>query len=376
MSASDRVTGPTVSIIVPCHNAERTIARCLESCRRQTYPNFEIIVVDNKCTDGTMEQVREFVSRSNHPVQMIECSPLGPSNARNRGTEMARGEYIQLLDADDELLPEKLQRQVAALESAPDFSIAYGDWYQCFYLGLDDLEQRYDELRRTPTGVAYGHRDWDLKRESEYALAVQRFILEQYEDFLLRLLQDKWLPLHAYLYRREVAFSLGKHHLWDPGSKIATDRQYFTTAALLGHRFLYVPRAGVVYYLWSEGQMVARTPHRERAANLKRIFARLKELAGDRADLTREHRALLSNNWDLWSYRAVDREVKIPNSVPRGVVEKITGVLSRYEQSATLERLAKLIAFEVPTLWERHHEILQILEGFRESGHLYREQVV
>ena len=370
------MTGPTVSIIVPCYNAERTIVRCLESCRRQTYRNLEIIVVDNNCTDRTMERVGEFVSRTDQPVQMIECLARGPSNARNRGTDVARGKYVQLLDADDELLPEKLERQVAALESAPEYSFAYGDWYQCVYLGLDNLEQRYQQLRHTPTGIAYGQQDWDLRRESEYGLAVQRFILEPDEDFLLRLLQDNWLPPHVYLFRREVAILLREHQLWDPESKIAGDRQYFTTAALLGHRFLYVPRAAVVYYWWSEGQLVARTPHRERAANLKRIFAKLMKLAGDRDDFTSEHRALLTLNWDLWSYRAVDREVEIPNSVSRTVFEKITAVLSRNDQSATLERHAKIIAFEVPTLWERHHEILRVLDRLRESGHLCREQVV
>src|SRR5882724_6628365 len=90
-----------VSIVIPCFNAERFLTETLESAFLQTYPHTEIIVIDDGSTDGTARIIRSYATRL-----IAEFGPnRGASAARNRGTALARGEFLQYLDADDLLPP-------------------------------------------------------------------------------------------------------------------------------------------------------------------------------------------------------------------------------------------------------------------------------
>lgn len=95
-----------ISVIIPVFNREETIKRALESVFNQTYKDFEVIVIDDGSTDKTLSLAKEF------PVEIITQKNHGVSHARNRGIEKARGEYIALLDSDDEWLPKKLELQM------------------------------------------------------------------------------------------------------------------------------------------------------------------------------------------------------------------------------------------------------------------------
>ena len=112
-----------VSIVVPCYNAKRFLAATLESAFTQTYPNTEVIVIDDGSTDGAAELIRSYGDRVR-----AEFGPnRGASAARNRGTALARGEFIQYLDADDVLTPGAIAHRIAALrQSGAD--VAYSDW--------------------------------------------------------------------------------------------------------------------------------------------------------------------------------------------------------------------------------------------------------
>jgi glycosyltransferase involved in cell wall biosynthesis len=99
---------PLVSIVIPCWNAERYVARAIESALAQTYPSVEVIAVDDGSSDGSAAVIAAFGARIR-----FEAGPnRGAAAARNRGLEMARGELIQFLDADDLLYPSKLERMV------------------------------------------------------------------------------------------------------------------------------------------------------------------------------------------------------------------------------------------------------------------------
>jgi glycosyltransferase involved in cell wall biosynthesis len=113
---------PFISVVIPTYNrAQRTIA-AIESVLAQTYPNREIIVIDDGSTDGSSEAIQRFLSqRTNHndqaqQIHYFNQANQGPSAARNGGIERARGEYIAFLDSDDVWLPEKLEWQVRAIE--------------------------------------------------------------------------------------------------------------------------------------------------------------------------------------------------------------------------------------------------------------------
>src|SRR5262245_30502130 len=95
---------PLVSVVMPCYNARRWVAKAIDSCLAQTYPNIEVVVVDDGSTDGSVEILEQFGSRI-----LLEKGPnRGACHARNRGIELSRGAYLQFLDADDVSLPEKI----------------------------------------------------------------------------------------------------------------------------------------------------------------------------------------------------------------------------------------------------------------------------
>jgi len=96
------------SVIIPAYNAERYIAKAIESCLCQTYAPHEIIVIDDASTDGTAAVAESFPS----PVCVIRLAEnMGVAAARNRGIQASAGDWIAFLDADDWFLPEKLELQ-------------------------------------------------------------------------------------------------------------------------------------------------------------------------------------------------------------------------------------------------------------------------
>lgn len=124
MAASPLVS-PLVSVIIPALNAGATLGRALDSVAAQTYPQWEAIVID----DGSSDDTAALVERRADPrCRLIRRFMRGgPSRARNDGIEAARGEVIALLDADDEWLPRKLARQVAALQQNPAAALVVCD---------------------------------------------------------------------------------------------------------------------------------------------------------------------------------------------------------------------------------------------------------
>ncbi|MFM8251419.1 MAG: glycosyltransferase family 2 protein [Planctomycetota bacterium] len=116
---------PSISVVIPCYNAERFIRQTLESVLRQSHLPLEIIVVD----DGSTDNSAALASSLDDLVRVERQRNQGESVARNRGMEMARGEWIALLDADDIWYPQKLQKQVEAWQSsAPDVICFYSDF--------------------------------------------------------------------------------------------------------------------------------------------------------------------------------------------------------------------------------------------------------
>lgn len=103
-----------VSIIIPCYNVDQYIEECIESAYNQTFRSIEVIAVDNNSTDKTLDRLHSLQSR--YPDLTITSEhTMGAPAARNRGLEMASGDWIQFLDADDLLAPEKIEHQIGLL---------------------------------------------------------------------------------------------------------------------------------------------------------------------------------------------------------------------------------------------------------------------
>ncbi len=112
-----------VSVVIPTYNLATHVKDAIESVLRQTYRDFELIVVDDGSTDNT-----EFVVTSyGDKVIYVKQSNRGVSAARNRGIKISRSKYVAFLDADDLWAPEKLEEQVPFLEQDPDVGLVYSD---------------------------------------------------------------------------------------------------------------------------------------------------------------------------------------------------------------------------------------------------------
>jgi glycosyltransferase involved in cell wall biosynthesis len=193
---------PLVSIIVPCYNSQNWVQETVESCLTQTYPNVEIIVVDDGSTDGSREILSQYLPRIR-----LETGPnRGANSARNRAFALSTGKYIQYLDADDVLEPDKIGRQLRFLKETKA-DVVYGDWR--FRIHLPDSSFSYlDKIR--VSGVQ--------------------------QDILASLLSGWWVAPAALLFRRQVVEQVGG---WDETLRASQDRDFITSVALSGAKIRY-----------------------------------------------------------------------------------------------------------------------------------------
>ena len=119
---------PTVSIIVPVYNAERTIRRCIESILNQEYTDFELLLVDDGSLDASGAICDEYAARDSR-VQVFHKANSGVSSSRNLALDHARGEYLQFLDSDDWITPDATRSLVRAMEDGP-CDMVISDFYR------------------------------------------------------------------------------------------------------------------------------------------------------------------------------------------------------------------------------------------------------
>ena len=118
----------SVSVVIPAHNASATIAAAIDSAIRQTRRPLEIVIVDDASTDSTRDVVEALGSASDVPIRLYSNSTnSGPGVARNLGWDMARGDLVAFLDADDVWHPQKLEIQVPIMESSPSLAMSAHD---------------------------------------------------------------------------------------------------------------------------------------------------------------------------------------------------------------------------------------------------------
>jgi glycosyltransferase involved in cell wall biosynthesis len=130
----------TISCIVPVYNGARFLGAALDSILAQSLPPTEVIVVDDGSTDATVDVVDAYARH----VQYVRQENAGPAAARNRGIGLASGDFLSFLDADDLWHPNKLERQLAALESDPEAGICI-TYFQNFW--MDELADERLQLR-------------------------------------------------------------------------------------------------------------------------------------------------------------------------------------------------------------------------------------
>jgi hypothetical protein len=110
----------TVAVVVPCYNVEAFVRRAIDSVLAQTYADFRIYAVDDGSTDATVQILRSYGDR----CRVVSQPHAGAAAARNRGIRMSSAPFVAFLDADDEWLPQKLERQISLLKRDPDLGLA------------------------------------------------------------------------------------------------------------------------------------------------------------------------------------------------------------------------------------------------------------
>lgn len=128
---------PLVSIIIPTFNRKSYVTEAIDSCLAQTHGNCEIIVVDDGSADGTGGLLAD---RYGDRLRYIYQDNQGPGLARNRGLNAANGEFIQFLDADDQLHEKKIEICLAAFRERPDLSVIYTHYQQVASDGQTPVE--------------------------------------------------------------------------------------------------------------------------------------------------------------------------------------------------------------------------------------------
>ena len=110
---------PKISVIIPCYNCETFIARAIKSVLDQTFEDWELILVNNNSTDATQQILENYEKEFPSKITVFQEMKKGAPAARNKGLMHAKGEWIQFLDADDELLPEKIKGQYQLTSTNP-----------------------------------------------------------------------------------------------------------------------------------------------------------------------------------------------------------------------------------------------------------------
>jgi glycosyltransferase involved in cell wall biosynthesis len=210
-----------VSILIPCFNAERWIAAAVESALAQTHPEREVIVVDDGSTDASLDVLRRYEGRA-----QVHAAPHRGGNAtRNRLLELARGEWLQYLDADDCLLPDKIAQQGRFLAAEPACDVVYGPatLEHCSEAGT----------RRELLPIPRPHDPWIL---------LARWFLPQ---------------TGAPLFRKAAIESVGG---WDPAQPCCQEHELYLRLLTAGKRFAYHDTNGAVYRQWSDQTVCRRDP--------------------------------------------------------------------------------------------------------------------
>jgi glycosyltransferase involved in cell wall biosynthesis len=197
-----------VSVVVPLYNTENYVARAIDSVLAQTFQDFELIVVDDGSTDSGPDLVRKY---QDPRVKYYSQSNRGPGAARNRGIKESTSPYVSFLDADDEWLPDFLQKYLEALMRNPECDYVVGPYFE----GVQQIDKSKNwtdmGLREGPWSLPLDVTHEDLHRfltvlHFTGAMLCKRSVLEKHHGFYskdeCRYGEDRYLQMQLLLNHR------------------------------------------------------------------------------------------------------------------------------------------------------------------------------
>lgn len=201
---------PLVSILIPAYNSSEWVDEAIESALAQTWQRKEIVVVDDGSSDDTFAKARRYESES---VRVITQSNQGASAARNAALGLAQGDYIQWLDADDLLAPDKIQQQLCRVNRDSESRILLSSAWGYFYYRPWKADFRPNSLWQDLSPV-----EWMLRRTE----------------------RNKWMAIETWLVSRELTESVGP---WDVSLIRNNDGEYFSRVICQCDGIRFVPEA-------------------------------------------------------------------------------------------------------------------------------------
>lgn len=217
-----------VSILIPCHNTEPWIQRAIGSALAQTWTDKEIIVLD----DGSTDQSLSIIQRYTPQIQIAIQPNRGQNAARNHLTEIARGEWLVYLDADDELAPDSIEKKMACRD------------------GVD---------------AVYGSKEVVTFRGGERVEST-KVIAQEHADPFVAAFQWKYPNTSSFLFRKQAVLTAGG---WDEKVQNCTDYSLYFRMLVSGFIFGAAPGAWSLYRQWSETQAVNIAPLRKMMTRLR-----------------------------------------------------------------------------------------------------------
>ena len=205
---------PLVSILIPAYNAERWIAETMLSALGQTWPNKEIILVDDGSTDQTVRVAQQFACKT---VSIVSQKNQGAAAARNKAFSFCSGDYIQWLDADDILAPDKISRQMEFAESCANKRILLSSEWGHFLF-------RTSRAEFTPTAL------WDD--------------LPPVEWLRLKMEKNTWMQPDSWLVSRELTEAAGP---WDERLSLDDEGEYFCRVLIKSDGVKFIRGAKTFY---------------------------------------------------------------------------------------------------------------------------------
>ena len=204
---------PLVSILIPAYNAQQWIRNTIESALDQTWPKKEIIVVDDGSKDQTLEIANQFSARG---VRVVSQLNQGAAAARNTAYKLAQGDYVQWLDADDVLDPDKITNQVRVLDQCSKLTLVSGAWANFIY------RQRKARFRPSALWANLTPVEWLIRKMGSN----------------LHMQTDNWLV------SRELSEAAGP---WDYRLWRDNDGEYFSRVIIASDGIRFVPEAKSYY---------------------------------------------------------------------------------------------------------------------------------
>ena len=271
-----------VSIIIPCFNAEAWLDATIRSARAQTWPETEIIVVDDGSSDGSLALAHLHEGAR---VTVVSQENRGAAAARNRGLRLARGSFVQFLDADDLLSPDKVAAQMEVLSDAPADSVA-----SC----------RWGRFRSDPSEAAFSD------------TAVFRDFIPA-RDFLIHVAatSDMMHPA-SWLTPRAVAEAAGP---WDESLSLNDDGEYFCRVLLRASSIRYSPDGSVWYRSGLGGSLSGQISRRAMVSAHRSIALFACHLLS--ADNSPQTRAALAIYWRRLQYELYPHAVDLSRDAGR-----------------------------------------------------------